>query len=85
MEDGVVADLDVVGAFDETLLADEVFGAGLVELLLFIGHLSLEDVQGFAAWFLLTWDYLAWLTLAYRTHHTIIIITIKYHINKYNS
>ena len=40
----MIADLDVVGTLDEAFLADQVFGSGLVELLLLVGHLPLEDV-----------------------------------------
>jgi hypothetical protein len=66
LEDGVVADLDVVGALDEALLADQVLRPRLVELLLLVGDLPLEDVQHPAL--LLPRGDLAHGTLADRTH-----------------
>jgi hypothetical protein len=68
LQDGVVADLDVVGALDEALLADQVFGSRLVELLLFVGHLPFEDVQGLGGGLLLARDDLAGLAFADGAH-----------------
>lgn len=64
----MIADLDVVGTLDEAFLADQVFGSGLVELLLLVGHLPLEDVQDLAGGLLLARDDFAGLAFADGTH-----------------
>ena len=42
VEDGVVADFDVVGGFDEAFFSDEVFGFGLIELSFLIVYFFFE-------------------------------------------
>lgn len=80
LQDGVIADFDVVGTLNQTFLADQIFGSGLVELLLLVGHLPLKDVQHLARGFLLAKDDFAGLTFADGTHLHKLLLSIKHHL-----